>query len=282
MIAVLGGFGSAVAWAVANLCSSRSSRLLEPVTVVAWVMFVGLIVTGPIALAEGTPRNLGGSIGWVILAGAGNVAGLMLVYAAYRIEQVALVAPLVSTEGALAAVIAVIAGESLSGGVAAMLVVIAFGVSLAARPADATLEGARRLHLRAVALAVLASTIFGASLYAAGRAGDALPSAWVALSARLIGTVVLALPLALAGRMRLPRRAISLVLVAGICEVVGFFSYTAGARHGIAVAAVLSSQFAVLGAIGGYLLFGERLSRTQLAGIAVVIAAVTVLSALQA
>ena len=40
-------------------------------------------------------------------------AGLLLSYHALRIGQVGLVAPLVSTEGAIAAVIAMFAGESL-------------------------------------------------------------------------------------------------------------------------------------------------------------------------
>ena len=84
------------------------------------------------------------------------------------------------------------------------------------------------------------------------------------LSARVIGTVGLAIPLALAGRLRLTRRALPLVVVAGICEVLGFYSYSAGARDGIAVASVLSSQFSTLAAVGAFVLFGERLSRIQL------------------
>ena len=54
------------------------------------------------------------------------------------------------------------------------------------------------------------------------------------------------------------------------------------ARHGIAVAAVLSSQFAALSGIAAYFLFRERLSRIQLAGVLTVIAGVAVLSALRA
>ena len=98
--------------------------------------------------------------------------------------------------------------------------------------------------------------VFGTSLYATGRAATTLPSSWVVLSARLIGTVALAIPLALAGRLHVvARRALPLVVAAGICEVLGFYSYTAGARHGIAVAAVLSSQFATIAAVVAYFLF---------------------------
>jgi drug/metabolite transporter (DMT)-like permease len=48
------------------------------------------------------------------------------------------------------------------------------------------------------------------------------------------------------------------------------------------VAAVLSSQFAALAGIAAYILFGERLSRLQLAGVVTVVVGVAVLSALRA
>jgi drug/metabolite transporter (DMT)-like permease len=102
------------------------------------------------------------------------------------------------------------------------------------------------------------------------------------LAARLIGALALALPLAVRGRLRLTRPAVGLVIASGICEVVGFYSYTLGSRHGLAIAAVLSSQFAVLALIGSYVLFKERLHRIQLAGVGCVIVGVALLSALRA
>ncbi len=283
MIAVLGGLGAAAAWAVSTLCSSRSSRLIEPASVVAWVMLVGLLISGPAAALQGVPAGLDSSSGtWLAIAGAGNVAGLLLTYAALRIGQVALVAPLVSTEGAIAAVIALVAGESLAPAVGATLAVIALGICLSAVPAADLSDAHRARHPKAVVLALIAACTFGASLYATARAGSTLPTAWVVLSARLVGTFALMLPLAFAGRLALTRRAIPLVVASGICEVLGFYSYTAAARHGIAVAAVLSSQFATLAGIAAYMLFGERLGRIQLVGVATVVAGVALLSALRA
>jgi drug/metabolite transporter (DMT)-like permease len=282
MLAILGGLGAATAWAISTLCSSRSSRMIDPASVVAWVMLVGLVIVAPLAAIEGVPASLHGTAAWwLALAGAGNVGGLVLVYHAMRIGQVALVAPLVSTEGAIAALIAILAGESLAPGVGATLALIAVGICLAAVPARDQPE-VRERHPEAVLFAISAALTFGASLYATARAGAALPAAWVVLSARLIGTIVLALPLALSGRLQLTRRALPLVVASGVCEVVGFFSYTAGSRHGIAVAAVLSSQFAALAGVAAYFLFGERLSRIQLAGVVTVLLGVAVLSALRA
>jgi drug/metabolite transporter (DMT)-like permease len=287
VIAVLGGLGAAAAWAVSMLCSSRSSRMMEPVAVVAWVMAIGLVLTAPIALLHGVPSHLTGSAaGWLALAGAGNVAGLILTYAALRIGQVALVVPLTSTEGAIAAVIALLAGETLQPAVDVTLAVIVLGVVLSSLPtaeADHASGVAGRLrHTRAAVLALIAALSFGASLYATARAGGEVSSAWVVLAARVIGTVALALPLALTGRLRLPRRAVPLVLAAAVGEVAGFFSFIVASRHGIAIAAVVSSQFASLAAIGAYWLFGERLTRIQLAGVCTVILGVAALSALRA
>ena len=282
IFAIVGGLGAAAAWAVSTLCSSRSSRMIEPVSVVAWVMIVGLVITAPIAALRGVPPRLGGSAGvWLIAAGAGNVAGLLLTYAAMRIGQVALVAPLVSTEGAIAAVIAVLAGERLASAAGVALAVIVLGVFLAATPESRTADRDRVGQPESALLALAAASVFGASLYATGRASLLLPAAWVVLSARVIGTVAVAAPLALAGRLRLTRRALPLVVGAGICEVVGFYSYTLGSRHGIAIAAVLASQFGALAAVIGYMLFKERLSRVQVGGVILVVVGVALLSALE-
>jgi len=257
--------------------------MIAPTSVVAWVMIVGLLITAPLAAASGIPKHLASSSGiWLLVGGGGNVIGLMLAYRALRIGKVALVSPITSTEGAIAALIAVAAGESLSVGVALTLVVIVFGVCLAAIPSDALEHTERLAHPRAVAYAVAAACTFGLSLYGTGRAGAVFPSSWVVLSARVIGVAVIAAPLALRGRLEATRKAAPLLVASGIAEVAGFFSYTDGSRHGIAIASVLASQFAAVAALGAFLLFKERLSRMQLSGVVVVIIGVAVLSALTA
>lgn len=286
MIAILGGLGAACCWAVSTLCSSRSSRLLDPLVVVAWMMLVGLVITAPLAIAAGAPNRAPASAWvWLAISGAGNVAGLVLEYRAMRHGQVSLVAPLVSTEGAIAAVIALLAGERVAAVGLVTLAVIAAGVCVAAIPARTSIgepvSPRRAGHARSVGLAALAAVVFGASLYATGRAGTELPSAWVALAARAVAAVALVVPLALAGRLRIAAGTWPLLLASGVAEVLGFFSFTWGARHGIAIASVLSSQFAALSLLGAYLVFGERLGRRQLGGVAVVIVAVAVLSGLR-
>jgi uncharacterized membrane protein len=283
VIAILGGLGAAAAWALSTLCSSRSSRLIDPASVVAWLMLVGLVITVPAAAISGVPSRLGpGSGAWLATSGVGNVVGLVLTYRALRIGQVALVAPLVATEGAVAAVIALIAGEPVAPGVALTLAAILAGIWVASAPDRSRSQDGAAHPSRAVVLAMAAAFAFGVSLYATARAGAALPVSWVVLSARAIGTVTLALPLAVARRLEITRPAVPLVLASGVCEVLGFYSYTTGSRHGIAVAAVLASQVGGLAALGGYFAFGERLSRKRTLGVCTMLAGVAVLTALRA
>ena len=207
-----------------------------------------------------------------------NVAGLLFEYAALRVGKVAIVTPIVSTEGALTAVIAIVAGETLGAGVGAMLVLISIGVVLASIAPG----GGSGDPLRASLLAGGSALCFGVSLYATGRLGESLPLVWAVIPARLVGVAAVALPLAATRRLRLTRAALPFVGASGWCEVGGAALFVLGSRHSIAVSAVLASQFAALAAITAFVLFHERLTRVQLAGITVIAVGVAVLSALQA
>lgn len=282
MIAILGGLGAALAWAVTILSASRASPLIGPWSTLAWVMLTGLVVVGPVALAEGRPDGLDrGALTWLAIAGIGNVTGLLLVYTGLRIGKVGVVAPISSSEGAVAAVIAVAAGETLGVWTAVGLLVVAVGVVLAARP-PVEREEIGHDDPRAAWFALGAALAFGASLYATGRASLELPIVWAVLPPRLLGVVLVTIPLAVAGRLRLTRAAVPYVVGSGLAEVAGFVSYAIGARHGIAVAAVLASQFAAIAAIGAAILFKERLSRTGVLGVVVIAIGVAVVSALRA
>ena len=284
MIAVLGGLGAAVAFGIATLAYSRSTRLLGPPTVLAWVMLVGLALVAPAVLLFGLPVTLTPErVAWLVLIGFGNVGGLLVEFVALRMAgQVGIVATIASTEGAIAAVIAVIAGEPLSLAVAAVLAVVVVGVALTTIvPGEVEAIGApagRRVAL----LSAVAALAFGVGLFAVGRLGDDVPVVWVLVPARVLGVFAIAAPLALAGRLRFDRRAAPFIVVAGVAEVLGFVSFAIGAREAIAVSAVLVSQFASVSVVLAWLMYGERLSRIQLLGVALVIAGVAAVAALQA
>ncbi|MEO8571635.1 MAG: DMT family transporter [Chloroflexota bacterium] len=309
MTAIIGGLGAAVLWAAATLCSSRSSRMLGSRLVLAWVMIVGVLVGLPIALVSPGPATIEPSTFALLgLAGICYSAGLQLTYAALKIGKVSIVAPIVATEGAVAALIAVALGDHIGLLAAMMLAVIVAGVVLStlepgrtdvpagdfdlvadaidgpaptnSDPSTPTATGERPIDTRrAVLFAVGSALIFGVGLVASGKSASLVPVAWVALAARLVGMVVVVLPLALQGRIYLTRAALPLVLIAGVGEVIGSMLSVWGSRESIAIAAVMGSQFAAVASVAAYFLFRERLGRVQLAGVVLIVAGVTVLAA---
>ena len=312
MTAILGGLAAAIMWATATLASSRSSRMIGSRVVLAWVMIVGAIVGLPLALITGIPTEIPpATLPLVLLAGLCYSGGLYVTYRALTIGKVSIVAPIVATEGAVGAMVAVALGDPLSLIAALLLAVIAGGVVLSAiepaRPdvpagdielaADA-LDGPARDDARAriadhaallvddaartrktVLLSVAGALIFGVGLVASGKAAALIPPIWVAVSARTIGLAVVALPLIAQRRLVLTRRALPLVVIAGIGEIIGSTASAWGSINSIPITAVLGSQFAAIAAVAAFLLFGERLSRTQVAGVVLIVAGVSALAA---
>ena len=143
---ILAGSVTAVAYAVSTLGSARSSRLAGAVPAVAGVMLVGTILLLPVAVfvtpIPADPPVPASALVWATLAGAANVGGLLLAYAAYRLGTVGIVSTIGSTEGAVAAVISVLAGQALAPGSGPALVLVVIGVVLAATSGGHELEEA--------------------------------------------------------------------------------------------------------------------------------------------
>jgi len=285
MVAIAGGLATAVFWAASVLVSARASRFIGASSTVAAAMAIGLAIGLPIALAFAPQPDFGGdALLWMSLSGFGNVAGLLLTYAAYRIGAVGIISTIDSTEGAVAAVISVLAGEVLVPGSGVVLAVIAVGVVLAAS-AGGSEEGvpiSRDRATRAATLAVISAACFALGLYGSAKAATVLPVAWAILPPRFVGVVFVAIPLLVLGRFRISRAALPYVLATGVAEVLGYWCFAFAARESIALASVLSSMFAPIAAVAAYVVFRERLSRRQVVGIALVVCGVAALGFLQA
>jgi drug/metabolite transporter (DMT)-like permease len=283
VIPILGGLGAAVCWSVSILCSSQSARRIGALSSLAWVMLVGCVFTLP-AIALAGPVNLGArEIGLLVVSGITNVVGILFVLTALRSGKVSVVAPITSTEGAIAAVVAVIAGEQLAPGAGLVLGAIVVGVVLAASERHPeVIENARFGPIATALLALAAASCFGINLYVSGLIGQELPLAWSALPARMTGVLAIAIPLILLRRLRLTRAAAPFVLVTGLTEVIGIASFAFGAREGIAIASVISSQFAAIAAVAAVILLRERLARVQVVGVATISVGVAVLAAIRA
>ena len=282
-IAIVAGFGAAVCWTITTMSSAEASRLIGARLTLAWVMLLGLVLLLPFLATEPVSIDASSAF-WLFLVGAGNVVGLLLEYAGMRLGRVGVVAPIASAEGAVAAVIAAIAGEPIAPAVGGCLAIIAAGVVLAAGldPSSKPAGGERTARLVPALFGLGAAISFGTVLFAAGEVSSTLPLAWVVLPARLVGFLFVALPLFATRNLRLTRAAAPFVALSAVMEVVGFAVYTIGARHGIAITSVLGSEFAAIAAVAAWILFRERLSRVQIAGVGAIAVGVAVLSVLRA
>lgn len=193
--------------------------------------------------------------------------------------------PIVSTEGAIGATLAILAGDPIAGPAVAILALIAVGVVMAAierRSPEAEADVATVSAVGTALLALGGAVLFGINLYATSRIAADLPIAWAVLPARVAGVVGVTIPLVLMRRLRLTRPAFPFVILVGIAEVMGTATYAWGARESAAIAAVLASQFAGIAAIFAFVVWGERLSRVQVVGVVTIAIGVALLAALQA
>ena len=200
-----------------------------------------------------------------------------MMYRALRIGKVGVVAPIASTEGALAAVLSIALGERLTAGIAICLSVIALGIFVV------TLRGsATDIHLRPSLYAMAAACSFGIGLVGSSKAGHELGAIWTILVARIIGVSVIAGPLIVRRTLPRPGRVWWMVTFSALAELIGFAAFIGGSKNGVAIPAVLASQFAAVAAATSYVVFGERLGVRQRAGAVVIFVGVAALSLLRA
>jgi drug/metabolite transporter (DMT)-like permease len=280
--AVAFGLLAALSWGAGALVSVAQVRLLGSLGSLVWMMGFGLLVALAVGLSAPVPDAPAVAWAYAASSGAGYVLATGMWLLAVRSERVSLVTPIVSTDGALAAVIAIAAyGETIGAAVAVALAAIVLGIVVTGiRQED---RGHAALSARGLLLALGASAGYGWSFVAGGEAA-VLGIPWTLLTARLGATALLA-PLVLATpRARARPRGWLLVLPLGLAllDIAGYAAFLRGSHSSVAIASVLASQYAIVAVVGGYLVYRERLSRLQFAGVAVTLAGVGALAILRA
>ena len=280
LIGVLLATFTACTWGSISVLEARVSRALGGPSALAWIFGVGLVVILPIALIHGFPDASAGAWAWAMVAAGGSLAGLAMMFTAMQYGRVGLVAATISSQGAFASVCAAIGGESLH-----PLSFIAIAVSAAGTfvliGAGGSVAPPRERH--GILLALGAACFTGVSLYAASRGGSGIGADWVVTCVRVSSVAVVLVPLTVTSRLKSPSGVVVPILIAGVAEVAAFGAYIAATdRAGVAVPAVIASQFALIAATVGWFVLGERLGPRQMAGAGAILAGVTALTILQA
>jgi drug/metabolite transporter (DMT)-like permease len=281
LIGVLLATVTAVTWGSISVLEARVSRALGGPSALAWVFAVGLAVMLPIALIHGIPDANAGAWAWAMVSAICSLAGLALMFTGLQYGRVGLVTATISVQGAFASIYAAIGGQTLH-----PLSVVAIAVSAVGTfvlmSGDGGLQAPPR-ERRGILLALGAACFTGLSLFAASRGGSGIGADWVLVCIRLSSVAMVLVPLAATRRLKSPRGVVRPAIVAGIGEVAAFAAYIeASNRIGVAVPAVIASQFALIAATSGWLVLGEHLGRRQLAGAGAILAGVTALTVFQA
>jgi drug/metabolite transporter (DMT)-like permease len=277
-VTIVLGLLAALLWGVPDVPLAVSIRRVGEFPVLVWSLAIGTLAAFPVVAATGAPNLTTHGVGVAIAAAAVTVPAYLAAFTAFQTCPVSVVTPILSCEGAAAAVIAVIFGERMDAALAFWLALAVIGVVLVGISG-----GDQRAHARGVAFVCLAALIWGAVLALGAPVSRELGVWWGFLLVRFTA-LLFALGLAL-GTRRGPalvpalRREPWRIAAWGLADAGAYLCFYLAAHRGpVAVASVLAAQFALFGALSGVLLLGERLRAHQWLGIAIVLAAVSAIS----
>jgi drug/metabolite transporter (DMT)-like permease len=276
-LAALLALAASLSWGVGDFLGGVKARVLPSLTVLAASQPFGLAALGIAVLARGTGIP-GGEVAWSALAAVFGTIGLFAFYRGMAAGAMSVVAPI----AALAAGIPVIWGVVVSGnhvsGLQGIGFIAAIGGSVAA---SIEVRPERRQIAAGVGWAALAMLAFGAyfvPMHAASTQDWLWPTfLFRCTSVTLVWSVVLlsrARPTGLRGHW--------LALIAiGLLDTGGNALYAAAASsHGLlSVVSVLASLYPVVTVLLARLMLGERVQRTQDAGVVLVLAGVVLITA---
>lgn len=266
------GLAAAACWGIPDVWLAQATRSVGPLAVVCGSLLIGTAAIAPAAFFVDPPDWTLRGVLLAVLLGALTVCAYHTAFTAFKHGSVSIVAPIIACEGAVAAAIAIAAGEELSGLVLGLLPVAAVGVVLAAMGEGGGKAGA--------VPAVVAAAVWGVILVLSVPVANELGVFWAFLLIRLCA-LAWALPLALRAGAAFRWRADPWrVLAWALGDSGAYLLFIAAADRGpVAVASVLAAQFATVAVVVATGFFGERPRLRQLVGIALVIAAVSAIAA---
>jgi len=254
------------------------SRTVDAVRVAAAAQLVGLALAVPTALFVASERVTTTDACWAVGSGVAVALGLVCFYTAMTRGLISVVAPVTAVTGALVPLLYALGGgerpgEAAVAGIALAIVAIGL-VSLGPMgPAEAAASR------DALPLAIAAGVLFGLFYVCFARV-HADAGLWpVAISRLTSATVLVALAIVLTGGLSVGRAAAPWVVAIGALEVAAAVTLLLALQRGpISVASVLASLYPVTTTFLAALVLRERLRGLQLAGVALALVAVALIS----
>jgi drug/metabolite transporter (DMT)-like permease len=276
--AVLLALSASLVWGFADFGAGAATRRLPVFVVAAVSQTAGLVVVAAVVLASADAAPSRRQFAWAAFAGVVGVVGLSFFYRALAMGTMGVIGPITATAAIVPVAYGLGSGErpSTMQGIGVGLAVIGvIAASLEPMP-----EGRGRQIGTGVGFALTAAFAFGWSLVGLSRAAPG-GVAWATLTMRA-AAVPIAVVLALTLKRRAPAmpRGWLLLIGVGVADVGATLLYAEASTKGLlSVVGVLSSLYPIVIVVLARVLLAERIARTQLAGVAVALAGVALISA---
>jgi uncharacterized membrane protein len=275
-LAALLALAASLSWGVGDFLGGVKARVLPILLVMAASQPFGLAALGIAVAVRGTGIP-GDEVAWAALSALLGTAGLATFYRGMAAGAISVVAPI----AALSAAIPVIWGVAVSGdrisGLQAIGFIAAVGGSVAA---SLELRPERAQVAAGVGWAMLAMLAFGA-YYVPMHAASGQDWLWPAFLFRCTSvTIVVSLALLRGLRPTGLRGNWPALIAIGFLDTGGNALYAAASSsHGLlSVVSVLASLYPVVTVVLARVLLGERVQRTQDAGVLLVLAGVVLIT----
>jgi drug/metabolite transporter (DMT)-like permease len=281
-MAILLALGSALTYGAADFLGGLASKRTPVFQVTFLSQVIGSALFGIVVMTFESEDPTAAAFAWGAAAGIGGSTGVTFLYRGLSIGRMSVVAPITAVEAAVFPVVAGLAfGERPAliafGGVVLALVAIAL-VSSAPDPGQP--DGIRTgLRSPGVVEALAAGICFAAFFILLERAG-AGAGMWPLVGSRIASFVLLgAIVVATRTTLRPAPGTTSVILGAGIADVVANGLYLSSTRHGLlSLVAVLTSLYPASTVLLARLVLRERMAVPQLVGLAVAAAGVALIA----
>jgi drug/metabolite transporter (DMT)-like permease len=278
LIGVALALAASLSWGIADFGGGIGTRRVQVVWVLVVSQVAGLALVGALALVTQPHPPSGRELAWGAFGGVMGAVGLGSFYRALAVGTMGIVGPISATGAIVPLAYGLARGERPSALQALGIVVAVAGVVAASL--EPLPEGTGRKLATGVPLALLAALGFGSSILGLNRVSQA-GVVWGTLTLRLtvVPIVCLAALLIRPSTARL-RATLPILVAAGLFDTGANLLYGGSARHGlISVVSVLGSLYPVVIVVLARFVLAERIARPQLAGVAVALAGVALISA---
>ncbi|HEY2353454.1 MAG TPA: DMT family transporter [Gaiellaceae bacterium] len=278
MTGVLLALAASLSWGLSDFGGGLGARRIQIIWVLVVSQLAGLALVGTMYLVTQPQAPTEREYAWGVFAGVMGAVGLAAFYRGLAVGAMGIVGPISATGAIVPIVYGLARGERPAALQAVGIIVAVIGVVAASL--EPLPEGAGRKLATGVGFSLIAALGFGCSILGLNRVSQA-GVVWGTLSLRLtVVPIVLIAALIVRPSAAKLRPLLPLLIAVGLFDTGANLLYGASARHGlISVVSVLASLYPIVLVGLAYIVLHERISRPQLAGVALALAGVALISA---